>query len=124
MEFEAGAAVVRERAHGACEVCRAPGTQTHHRQPRGMGGVHGAGKRVNEPDNLLRLCTLCHRTIESEREWAYSMGYLVSRPQDPGTVPVFIRSVNGTGWFLLHKDGCIQWVDLPEPVEVRRRTAQ
>jgi hypothetical protein len=80
-----------------------------------MGGVHGAGKHVNRPTNLLRLCTLCHRTVESQREWAYTMGYLVARPTDPATVPVYLQSVNGTGWFLLLADGCIVWQDLPEP---------
>lgn len=114
--FEAGAAVARARAHGRCEVCGVDrDNQTHHRQPRGMGGVHGAGTAVNRPACLLRVCTTCHARIESYREWARRRGLLVPRPTDPATVPVRLRTVQGVGWWLLVEDGhCYQWVDRPE----------
>lgn len=116
MRFEEGAEVVRARAWGLCEVDgHTAGLQTHHRQPRGMGGVSRDGMAVNRPSALLRVCLLCHNTIEHEREWAYAMGYLVQRPTVPGTVPVWLHTVNGRGWWLLTDDGCYQWQDLPEP---------
>lgn len=116
VQFEQGAAVVRERSWGLCEACGGhAGIQTHHRLPRGMGGVSRAGLVVNLPSNLIRLCELMHRTIESQREWAVEMGYLVRRGDDPATIPVYLRTVNGSGWFLLHNDGAIEWQDLPTP---------
>lgn len=80
-----------------------------------MGGVSRAGTFVNWPSNLIRLCDLMHRTIESDREWAYGLGYLVRRGEDPATVPVYLRSVQGTGWYLLRADGDLVWQDLPDP---------
>lgn len=116
--FEAAAAIVRDRSGNVCEVCRGAhgsAVNTHHRQPRGMGGVAGEGLAVNSPACLIRLCAWCHNFIESRREWARRMGYLVPRPGDPGAVPVKLRTVNGAGWFLLVEDGhCYRWLDLPE----------
>lgn len=115
MEFEAGAIIVRARSMGLCEFCQQQGNQTHHRLPRGMGGVSRAGLFVNLPSNLIRLCTLCHTTAEHEREWAFTVGLLVRRGDDPAEVPVYLRSVQGSGWYHLLPDGCLSWVDLPTP---------
>ena len=112
--------IVRSRSHGLCEVCRRTGIHTHHRQARGMGGVHRDGAQmVNRPSALVRLCLHCHQDVESSREWAATLGLLVSRPTDPATVPVYLDTVNGRGWFLLLDDGCFQWVDLPAPTLCR-----
>lgn len=85
---------VWERDHGRCKRCgRQIGQFTifsiHHRTPRGMGGTRGA--LINEPANLALLCgsgtTGCHGFIESHRDLAYRMGYLVHRGQNPADVP-------------------------------------
>lgn len=113
--FEAGAAIARTRATGRCEACGLQAdNQTHHRQPRGMGGVSGEGLAVNRPCCLIRVCTTCHARIESSREWARRRGLLVPRPTDPALVPVRLRTVNGAGWFQLTVDGCYRWRDLPD----------
>jgi len=113
--FDAGAEVARARAYGRCEVCAMrPDTQSHHRQPRGMGGVSGVGLVVNSPANLVRICQVCHDRAESYRDRARRVGLLVPRPTDPATVPVRLRTVNGTGWYLLLESGDYHWQDLPE----------
>lgn len=119
MQFSDGAAVVRERSGGLCEVCRGAngrGTQTHHRQPRGMGGAHGVGRAVNRPSALVRLCTHCHGWVESHRTAAEALGLLVRRPAEPGAQPVWLDTVYGRGWWLLDDEGCYGWVhDLADP---------
>lgn len=116
--FEAGAAIARDRAWQRCELrlagCDGRDNQTHHRQPRGMGGVSGDGMAVNRPSCLLRTCLSCHNFAESRREWARRRGLLVPRPTDPARVPVRLSTVNGAGWYTLTDDGCYLWRDLPE----------
>lgn len=109
--FAAGAAVVRDRSGGACELCGGVGTQTHHRQPRGMGGVSGVGLAVNSPANLLRICGPCHRDAESRRALAYEEGWLVRRPTDPATVPARLRTAQGVGYWLLTAEGMYVWAE-------------
>lgn len=76
----------------------------HHRTPRGMGG----SKRANTMPNLITLCgsgvTLCHGWIESHRDAARDLGYLVRRGHDPATTPVLIA---GRGLVLLDDRGCV-----------------
>lgn len=115
MRFEDGAAIVRERSAGLCECCRKVGIQTHHRTPRGMGGVSGLGRAVNKPSNLLRLCLACHQDAESQREQAFELGRLVYRGDDPSQVPVWLQHVNGTGWWLLDDVGNMAWSDKEAP---------
>lgn len=119
--FEAGAAIVRERSAGLCEAgrpgCRRVGSQTHHRLPRGMGGVSRSGMFVNTPANLVRICLPCHNWAESHREDAVELGLLVRRGDDPASVPVWLRSVHGLGWYLLTTEGDLQWQDIPSPPE-------
>jgi hypothetical protein len=115
VRFEDGAAVVRERSGNVCECCGRRGSQTHHRQPRGMGGVHGVGKAVNSPAALVRLCGDCHAWVESHRTAAEALGLLVRRPAEPGAAPVWLRTAYGTGWWRLTPDGCYAWAhDAPE----------
>lgn len=115
MRFEAGAEIVRQRSAGLCEAkrpgCSGRGQETHHRQPRGMGGVHGVGAAVNRPSCLVRVCRACHHWAEMNRTEAEDLGLLVRRPTDPATVPVWLHTANGSGLFLLTDDGNYVWQD-------------
>jgi hypothetical protein len=117
VRFEAGAELARQRANGSCEVCgRARGVMTHHRQPRGMGGVSRAGTQVNRVSCLLRVCIRCNDWIEVQhRADARELGLLVPRPLDPAAVKVWLVTAYGEGWFLLSEDGCYERQDGPEP---------
>ena len=84
---------MRERDGRACKVCSRPlrydEGSIHHRQARQMGGT--ARHSVNDPANLALVCgsgtTGCHGWIESHRELAYQMGWLVHSWEDPAEVP-------------------------------------
>jgi 5-methylcytosine-specific restriction enzyme A len=121
MRFEQGAAIARERAQGGCEACgRARGTQSHHRQPRGAGGVSRSGLAVNLPSNLIRACGDCHRWVESFRAVARDLGLLVPRPLIPAEVRVWLCTAQGEAWWLLDDAGSYTWVDdSPPAVRVR-----
>jgi len=100
------------RAYGTCEGCGAAGQEVHHRQPRGYGGVHGAAELVaHSASNLMLLCRNCHRFTEDEPAAARRLGWLVPHPTDPAMVPAYLRTVNGTGWWLLDNNGDYHWVD-------------
>lgn len=78
----------------------------HHRQPRGMGGVHGVAATVsNSPPNLLAVCRPCHDRCDDQPVIARLSGWLVPHPTDPATVPALLHTVNGFGWWLLREDG-------------------
>jgi hypothetical protein len=121
VRFEEGAAVVAGRSHGLCEVCGfRPGIQTHHRQPRGRGGVSGVGMAVNQPSCLLRICLACHDWIETqERGVAYDLGLLVRRPTEPRTVRVWLSPIYGPGWYLLDDEGDYQLLEDDDEPEVQ-----
>lgn len=74
----------------------------HHRTPRGMGG----SKQANTMPNLITLCgsgvTLRHGWIESHRDAARDLGYLVRRGHVPAHTPVHLA---GRGWVLLGPAG-------------------
>lgn len=81
-----------------CEVCgNVPGSNIHHRQPRGAGGC--PLPYINAPSNLLWVCGHgnafpgCHADIENDREYAKGVGWLVPRPTEPIGVPVLRRGV-------------------------------
>lgn len=81
-----------------CEVCGlVPGSNIHHRQPRGMGGC--PEPYINAPSNLMWVCGHgnafpgCHAVIENGREYAKGVGWLVPRPALPIAVPVLWRGV-------------------------------
>lgn len=81
--------MVWQRDNGSCARCGTGlnfalrGTQwsLHHRRPRGMGGTKEAW--VNQPANLVPLCgtgvTGCHSWVESHRQDARDLGWLVPR---------------------------------------------
>lgn len=90
--------VVKHRAErmgwDLCERCgRAPGTNLHHRRPRGAGGSKDPA--TNLPSNLLWLCgsgtTGCHGWIESNRAAAIEHGWLLRSWQTPIESPVRIH---------------------------------
>jgi 5-methylcytosine-specific restriction enzyme A len=79
-----------------CELCGkwAAVTNIHHRQPRGIGGCRLP--YINQPSNLLLVCGHgslwgCHAVIETRREYARSMHWLVPRPLKPVDIPVWRR---------------------------------
>ena len=77
------------RDNGSCARCgtglnfalRGSQWSLHHRRPRGMGGTKEAW--VNQPANLVPLCgtgvTGCHSWVESHRQDARDLGWLVPR---------------------------------------------
>lgn len=76
--------IVREicwkRDRGACVRCRhtlRPGfAELQHRKARGMGGTKV--EWINQPANLIWLCSSCHRLVESaEREEGVLFGYVI-----------------------------------------------
>ena len=82
-----------ERSSGRCEVmaqgCTFTAQAIHHRRPRGMGGSRRPD--TNTAANGLAVCDACHRWIESERDAALTLGWLVPQNQSPKDVPVVYR---------------------------------
>lgn len=102
-------AIVWARANGCCERCGQRITDNmyssvHHRKARGLGGSSDA--RLNEPSNLVLLCgsgtTDCHGFVESHRNDAHRVGWLLWRNADARRVPV---DIYGRGPTLLSDDG-------------------
>lgn len=108
--------LVFERCLGWCEMCgRAPAVDAHHRQPRGMGGVHGAAAKVaNSVPNLLGACRPCHDRVDHDPTPARTRAWLVPHPHIPAKYPAYLNTVNGIGWYLLLADGTYQWIDPDE----------
>jgi len=113
--FEVAKALAQARAFGLCEGCRMPGgTDAHHRQTRGSGGVHGTAEKVsNDVRNLLMLCRPCHDLTLSDALGCIEIGWVIERRAgvDPHGVPALIHTVNGHGWWYLTEDGGYQWAD-------------
>lgn len=82
---------VIDRDNGMCIMCprAVPVQEVHHRRPRGMG----SSKRTetNSPANLICLCGGHHRWVESHRDEAREMGWLVRQDDIPAEVPIFYR---------------------------------
>lgn len=70
-----------------------------HRRGRGAGGSRDAV--TNSPANLVVLCgdgvSGCHGLVESKRDWGMTLGFAVSRFQDPTTAPMR----HHRGWVLV-----------------------
>ena len=102
--------VVWERDLGSCARCgtglrfegRGFGWSVHHRSPRGMGGSKVPW--VNLPANLVTLCgsgvTGCHGWVESHRDVATALGWLVSRHGARLPVEVPITDAYDHEWWL------------------------
>lgn len=78
------------------------GWSLHHREPRKMGGRKDA--HLSRPSNALTLCgsgvTGCHGLVESDRDWALSMGLLVSAFGSERPVDIPVRKRDGSLWYL------------------------
>lgn len=113
--------IVRQRSerfgYPRCEACGFPGVDhIHHRRPRGIGGSRLPD--TNDPGNLLALCAVCHASIESDRERAYSFGWLVRQGVKPADMPAFIHDL-GMAWlsdtYLPSSTLITEITDLEEP---------
>lgn len=101
--------LVHLRDAGRCVRCLAVGANTHHREPRGMGGRRDPAEldRINNVEYLLWLCgsgtTGCHGWVESNRRLARAQGYLLRRnaARPAADVPV----LTALGWQLFTTDG-------------------
>jgi len=93
--------LIRNRAKHGCEICGLTMHigQIHHRQPRGMGGTRKQSAR--SAANGLYVHSKCHLMIESERNRAYQMGWLVRSGYEPASTEVLLWD----GWFVLTVDG-------------------
>lgn len=66
---------LQERSEGRCEAgrftdnsrCCRRGTDPHHRLARSQGGKH-------ELENLVHLCSTCHRMAHDQPQWAIRWG--------------------------------------------------
>lgn len=95
---------IKNRAHGTCEVCGftiSYNAQIHHRKPRGMGGTKS--EQSGSMSNGLFVHPKCHAQIESDRNKAMSMGFLMYQGDDPSNVPVKLWY----GWHYLNNDGSV-----------------
>lgn len=75
-------AAIKERDGNRCARCGAVNDlHVHHRQLRSAGADERACNRVT-------LCAVCHHWVHYHPGMATEAGWLVSRYDDPGQVPV------------------------------------
>jgi hypothetical protein len=100
--------LLAERSAGVCEICgRARATEASHRRPKGMGGT--SVKIRHAVAWLIHACHGCHQGrdgIESDRDRARMMGWLVGPLDDAAVIPVYLHTRYGVGWWLLDDSGC------------------
>lgn len=85
---------VYERERYACIRCGMTGAEIHHRKRRREGG-HGL-------ENMILLCSGCHRQAHANPAWARQQGLIVSvHANNVSEEP--IRTYGG--WFTLNADG-------------------
>lgn len=106
---------VLARAWNRCEVCgNAPATDAHHRQPRGMGGVHGTAHTLaHRVSNGVAVCRPCHDRIDADAGTARANGWLIPHPHNSSQFPALLFTVNGYGWWQLD-DECGYWAIDPD----------
>ncbi|WP_404949061.1 HNH endonuclease [Streptomyces sp. ARC14] len=93
--------LVLMRDGGRCVRCNSTGGLTiHHRVNRGMGSSRE--EWINQPQNLLLVCTTCNGWFEDHPRESYSHGWKVRRPMLPGELTV--RYPSGAH-YALHPDG-------------------
>ncbi len=111
--------LIQSRADNACEICRKPMTDIHHRQRKGMGGT--SSLVIHNPENLIGLCRWHHGWTHANPAHAVLGGWIVPTTVDPEFFPVWAQNVNYgySAWFSLLPDGCVRWVnDLHEPLNL------
>lgn len=119
MKLDVARAMGQARCYGMCEGCgRFVGIallDPHHRQARGSGGVFRAAAEIaNDVRNLLMFCRPCHDKTEHESTWRSCVGLGWRIPKwvdDPLSVPAYLHTVNGTGWYRLTGDGGYEWIN-------------
>lgn len=86
---------VNDRDEMRCQACGSIGTEIQHRMRRREGG--------HRMSNLIRVCSIDHRTIHANPAWALEFGLTVSAvfEQDPSLVPVLTYR----GWTLFDDEG-------------------
>lgn len=87
---------VNDRDEMRCQVCGATGSELQHRMRRREGG--------HRKSNLIRVCSIDHRSIHANPGWAMERGYTVSAVMadaDPSQIPVH----SYRGWVLYDDDG-------------------
>ena len=112
--FDAARALCKARAMGRCECCQHEGTDAHHREHRGMGGVFGAGaEQSNTAANLVWLCRRCHSWAHSKLRDARARGlYVPHGARMPALVPVRLWTAGaGKGWWLLDDEPIYRYPD-------------
>ena len=84
-----------------CEKCGEDflwGVSVHHRRPRMMGG--SKNELLHQPANLIALCgsgtTGCHGWVESHRDKARELGYLIMKVESAQDIP--FRDNSGKWW--------------------------
>ena len=91
------------RSGGLCEVCgSARAIDKHHRRARQAGGTRRAESAAIT--NALHVCRECHNLLESRRNLATLLGWLVPSTFDPATQPVLYRGE----WSRLTEDGDVE----------------
>lgn len=98
---------VLARAFYKCERCKSDfnkGVSVHHRRPRMMGGSKNLD--LHQPANLIALCGTgisgCHGWVESNRNKARELGYLIIKIESAEEIP--FQDTNGD-WWLIDNDG-------------------
>lgn len=83
----------------SCRRCgKTPGSQIHHRAPRGRGGT--SAPWINGKANLVLLCMDCHDHVERNRAEAYATGWLIKRTSTDLPEEVPLTNLAGTQFFL------------------------
>lgn len=90
---------IEARSGGRCEPtvylhnrCTGVATVVHHRIPRGVGGSHGAARKVADRlSSLLHCCENCHAAIHEHVSISLANGWLVRRGSDATAVPTWVR---------------------------------
>ncbi|MEU5181225.1 hypothetical protein AB0G49_14345 [Streptomyces longwoodensis] len=104
--------LVHTRDGGRCVRCDSPSNLTiHHRVNRGMGSSRE--ESINQPQNLLLVCTVCNSWFEDHPRESYGHGWKVRRPMLPGEMTV---TYPGGRQYVLHADGTRSMVRTPKLV--------
>lgn len=98
---------VLARAMYRCEKCGDDflwGVSVHHRRPRMMGGSKNL--ELHKSANLIALCgsgtTGCHGWVESHRDEARQLGFLIQKVESAELIP--FRD-NAGDWWNIFNDG-------------------